>query len=171
MGNKTTKTMRVLLDTLGEQRNDPAGSWILPLKQLPTVERWLNSFHDFHDRTGVASGAQSGPSKRKEREQLRTENAQLRAERVTLQSENEQLRAELEAAKQAAKPVEIKIGDTVRLKDGAKSVYGTPLFVVLSYVVDNALAEGRELQIRQAKAEPGSGGWWVARDQIAEVIR
>lgn len=119
-----------------------------------------------HSELALRTGAQSEPSMRKEIEQLR-------AERVTLQSENEQLRADLEAAKQAAKPAEIKIGDTVRLKEGAKSVYGTPLFVAPSYVVDNAFAGEKhvELHIRQAEAEPGNGGWWVARDQIAEVIR
>lgn len=102
---------------------------------------------------------------------VRRENAALRRERVKLQAENEALRADLEAAKQAATPVEIEIGDTVRLIEGAQSLYGTPLFVAPSYVVVTTFAEGRELHIRQAEAEPGNGGWWVTRDQIAEAVR
>lgn len=104
---------------------------------------------------------------------IHAERDALRAERVALQAENEALRADLEAAKQAATPVEIEIGDTVRLIEGAQSLYGTPLFVAPSYVVGNTFAGEKhvELHIRPAEAEPGNGGWWVDRDQIAEVIR
>lgn len=93
---KTTKTMQALLDSLEEQRNNPASSWLLPMKHVPIVERWLMSFRDYHERPSYTGAAQSGPSKRKERDDLRAERDDLRAERVQLQAENEALRADLE---------------------------------------------------------------------------
>lgn len=118
-------------------------------------------------RAGLRAGAQSAPS-------LRKENAQLR---VALQSENERLRADLkkvqtqldEALRVVAevRPIEIKIGATVRLIADAKSTIGTPIGRQHDLKVGNIHRDEFFVQL------PGHAaiGWWVARDQIAEVVK